>query len=132
MKYKISEAAKAAGVSKATLHRARESGKVSAEKNDKGHFLFDASELHRVFPRGGETPHEAFHDARRDDTEVVRIAALEAQLSAAEKMSEERSKTIEDLRGRLDQESQERRKLTAMLTDQRPRGFWARLRGSQN
>ena len=40
----------------------------------------------------------------------------------------------DDLRSRLDAESEERRKLTAMLTDQRrgpepPRGIWARLTG---
>lgn len=35
----------------------------------------------------------------------------------------------DDLRQRLDAESEERRKLTAMITDQRPKGFWARLMG---
>ena len=130
MKYKITEAAKAAGVSKATLHRARENGKISAERNEKGHFLFDASELHRVFPRDGETTHEAHDEARRDDSEAVRIASLETKLEAVERLADERAKTIDDLRARLDKESEERRKMTALLTDQRPKGFWARLRGS--
>ena len=56
---------------------------------------------------------------------------LQAELDAARQLAAERQKTIDDLRTRLDQESEERRQLTAMLTDQRTKrkGFWARLVG---
>ena len=66
------------------------------------------------------------------------MGEMQAKLDAAERLAAERERTIEDLRRRLDVEGEERRKLTAMLTDQRtapeptpepPRGFWARLRG---
>ncbi len=131
--YKISEAAKATGVSKATLHRARASGKISASKDERGHFIFDPSELHRVFPRRSETPHEVINDAQRGGndtlTNTVESEVSKAKLDAAERIITKHEETIADLRDRLDAEGEERRKLTAMLTDQRPKGLWARITG---
>jgi hypothetical protein len=46
---------------------------------------------------------------------------LEARLTAAERLLAEREGTIDDLRRRLDDEAQERRRLTALLTDQTPK-----------
>jgi chemotaxis response regulator CheB len=51
---------------------------------------------------------------------ALKLASAEKERDAAQSMAEERAKTIEDLRDRLDKEGEERRKLTAMLTDQRP------------
>ncbi len=72
------------------------------------------------------------------------IAVLQSKSEAAEQMSRERDGTIRDLRERLDNESEERRKLTMMITDQREKkeeaetalkreqskGFLARLLGN--
>jgi C4-type Zn-finger protein len=60
---------------------------------------------------------------------VLKLAMAEKERDAAQSLADERAKTIDDLRDRLDKESEERRKMTAMLTDQRPRGFWSRLTG---
>jgi hypothetical protein len=46
-------------------------------------------------------------------------AVLQARLDAAERLLDDRERTIDDLRHRLDEEGEERRKLTALLTDQR-------------
>lgn len=46
----IGEAAKIAGVSKSTLLRAVKTGKISAERNEAGAFMFDLFELARVYP----------------------------------------------------------------------------------
>ena len=133
MIYTMQQAVKATGKSKATLHRAIKSGKFSASKNDDGHYEIDPAEIHRVYPKRDETSRDTDHETKRDGCETGEIAlnmrALEKERDAAEKLAEERAKTIDDLRSRLDAESEERRKLTAMLTDQRPKGFWARLRG---
>ena len=141
---KAGEAAKLAGVSKATIHRARSEGRLSGEKDDRGYFTFDPSEVLRVFPRQSEIVTEISHETMRDTQDetgetpknITESAVLQVKLDAAIKSLEERERelhhrdqTIDDLRSRLDTEGEERRKLTAMLTDQRPKGFWARLRG---
>lgn len=50
MKYTAGQAAKATGVSKATITRALQSGKISGLKDDSGSWSIDPVELHRVFP----------------------------------------------------------------------------------
>lgn len=50
MKYTAGQAAKAAGVSKATITRALQSGKISGVKDDNGTWSIEPAELHRVFP----------------------------------------------------------------------------------
>lgn len=135
--YKISEAVKATGVSKATIHRARENGKISASKDENGHYQFDPAELHRVFPRRTDTAHNTPNDAARDAGETAKndseLSALAAKLEVTEKLVDAHAQTIEDLRDRLTKEGEERRQLTAMLTDQRNekrKGFLARLMGA--
>lgn len=49
--FTLGQAAKEAGVSKTSLHRAIKSGRVSASRNDDGTFSIDPAELFRVFPR---------------------------------------------------------------------------------
>lgn len=51
----IGEAAELAGVSKSTLLRAVKKGKISASRNDAGAFMFDPSELVRVYPDASVT-----------------------------------------------------------------------------
>jgi excisionase family DNA binding protein len=46
----LSEAAKAAGVSKSTIWRACKAGRLSSTRIDTGDIKIDPAELHRVFP----------------------------------------------------------------------------------
>jgi len=55
MGYTLGEAAKACGMSKATLSKAVKSGKISATKNADGSFSIEPVELHRVYPITVET-----------------------------------------------------------------------------
>ena len=48
MKHTLGQAAKACGVSKSTLSRWIKKGRVSAERQENGRFLIDASELNRI------------------------------------------------------------------------------------
>jgi excisionase family DNA binding protein len=50
MAHTLGEAAKAAGVSKTTLRRAIQSGRISAIRRDDGSYEIDPAELHRAFP----------------------------------------------------------------------------------
>lgn len=136
--YSMAQAAKAVGKSKSTILRAIKSGKLSANKNAHEQYEISPSELHRVYPAAS---HEALHEPANDASRTTRdatgeaaemglkLVAAEKERDAAQNLAEERARTIDDLRSRLDTEGEERRKLTAMLTDQRPKGFWARLRG---
>lgn len=58
MKYTAGQAAKAAGISKATITRALKSGKISGTKDDSGAWTIDPAELHRVFPPVADEPPE--------------------------------------------------------------------------
>lgn len=117
MSYTLGEAAKATGKSKPTIQRAIKNGRISAKKNEDGTYSIDPAELHRVFDpvtangndsgtvKQSETPSNASMLQREND--LLR-----------EQIGRERE-TVADLRQRLDRESEERRKLTLMLTDQR-------------
>src|SRR3954468_23849070 len=48
--YTLGTAAKAAGVSKSTVHRAIRTGKISARSKDGAGYEIDPSEFHRIFP----------------------------------------------------------------------------------
>jgi hypothetical protein len=118
----VAEAAKAIGKSKAAVFRAINKGKLSAAWEEaRGVCLIDPAELHRVFPATPTVSPDAHRDtsdgtSRDGDAstgDTQRFAELQGRLADAHQ-------TIDDLRHRLDAEAEERRKLTALLTDQRP------------
>lgn len=130
MLYTLGEAAKAAGKSKPTIQRAIKSGKISALRNDDGSYSIDPAELHRVFPALPRASNDS--GTVKQSVPPPETGVLQTKLEAAERLLEERQQTIDDLRQRLDAESEERRKLTALLTDQRERkeqSLWSRLFG---
>ena len=132
----LSQAAKITGRSKSTIGRALKAGRLSGLQNEDGTFSIDPAELFRAFPLGGpETAGTGTNETIRnplngthgtggeaEEIKVLRdeLAKAQQRAAAAEAKAEERAGTITDLRARLDQEGEERRKLTAVLTDQRP------------
>jgi hypothetical protein len=161
---KIKEAIKLTGKSRTAILRAIQDGKVSAKKDDSGAWDIDAVELSRVYdvqiPEEDGVAHTAHVRAHpngahrtgggaQGDTPEIAIenATLRAELKSAQQLIEDRGKTIEDLRTRLDRSEDERSsaqtKLTALITDmrvgetnatqnpvERPRtraGFWVAL-----
>jgi hypothetical protein len=48
--YTLAKAAKACGVNKSAVKRAVKDGRISGTKNDRGIWLVEAAELHRIFP----------------------------------------------------------------------------------
>ena len=124
MQYSARKLADILAVQPSTITRDIKKGRLSAAKDEKGGYLIDASEIVRVYSdrvtvdeagniaAKGQKQHEATH-AATDATPL-----LQAKLEAAERLLAERESTIDDLRRRLDAEAEERRKLTALLTDQ--------------
>jgi hypothetical protein len=121
MPYTVGQAAKATGKSKPTISRAIKTGAISAARNDDGSYTIDPAELHRVFPplslSSNETP-----DLKRSDTPALQVT-LQREIELLREMMASKDAVIDDLRKRLDREGEERRKLTAILTDQRPQAI---------
>ena len=143
MKYTLSQAAEATGKNKATIQRAIKSGKISAPKNSSGAYEIDPAELHRVFDataqRVAQYPlatirnTDATSGSSSNNSALLRIAELEKELAVIEERKNglegqlhHLTETVDDLRKRLDQSEG---RVTALLSDQRPRGLWRRLFG---
>jgi predicted site-specific integrase-resolvase len=143
MSYTLGQAAQATGKSKMTIQRVIKKGLISANKNDSGEWEIDPSELHRVFPTITESDVSKRIVLRKDTTNDIRILQQEIEMrdekirligQQNEREYRQLQDTINDLRLRLDQSEEERRKtqtqLTALLTDQRqkePQGLLQRL-----
>jgi predicted RNase H-like nuclease (RuvC/YqgF family) len=117
MKYTLGTAAKATGKSKSTISRDIKNGKISAIHRDNGSYEIDPSELHRVYPavscnssRNGSIEDIETHGTGSESR------AIKAEVDGLREQIELLKNERNDLRRRLDQESEERRKLTMMLT----------------
>ncbi|WP_010336758.1 DNA-binding protein [Sphingobium yanoikuyae] len=142
MAYTLGEAAKVTGISKASISRAINSGRISALKKDDGSFAIEPVELHRVYPpKASEpvtaTPHETIRNTENDTCNTQNSSVLQARLEAALEQLRDRDRTVEDLRHRLDRSDEERREAQArvigLLAGPEPtetkRGFFGRLFG---
>ena len=142
MAYTLGEAAKATGISKASISRAINSGRISAVKRDDGSFSIEPVELHRVYPpkssaTGNGTPSETMHNIEGNTRNTSDSNVLQARLDAALEQLRDRDGTIDDLRHRLDRSDEERREAQArvigLLAGPGPteskRGFFGRLFG---
>jgi hypothetical protein len=123
MPYNLAQAGAAVGRNRSTILKAIRRGAISATRDEAtGGWLIEPAELHRVFPpvadgTSGNTRGNAATSGATPETGEVR--ELRARLEAAEAALGFRDETIRDLRQRLDAESEERRRLTAVLSDQR-------------
>ena len=142
MAYTLGEAAKATGISKASISRAINSGRISAVKNEGGSFSIEPVELHRVYPpkssaTASGTPTETVADNEGNTGNTSNSNVLQARLDAALEQLRDRDGTIGDLRQRLDRSDEERREAQArvigLLAGPGPteskRGFFGRLFG---
>lgn len=138
MKLTLGQAAKTAKRSKGTLSKALNSGGISAEKDDKGRWQIDPSELSRwmaanPFPNGSENQLETHVEMLENSALSIEVKMLRERIDA---MTAERDRErgqlvdqIEDLRTRLDGAEAERVRLNALLTDQRERPTQQRKSG---
>lgn len=142
MAYTLGEAAKATGISKASISRAINSGRISAVKNEGGSFSIEPVELHRVYPPKSSAtvsgaPYETMGNAEGDTRNISDSNVLQARLDAALEQLRGRDSTIDDLRQRLDRSDEERREaqarviglLTGPGATESKRGFFSRLFG---
>jgi hypothetical protein len=96
--FSLGTAAKAAGVSKSTIHRAVTSGRISARSKDSHGYEIDPAELFRVFPPRSQGVVEPGSSGTKSETIersgtpigelLARVARLEAELQAARSIAE--------------------------------------------
>ena len=147
-KLSANKAAKEAGIAKKTLLEAISSGRLTAAKNDKGHWEIDPAELFRVYPKTSflesEKPQPTLQENSQKASEAsvleVEVKMLREQI---ERMDAEREREraqlgdqIEAFKEQAERQSADHRQALAALTDQRERateqpkrGLWARLVG---
>lgn len=146
--FSIRDAAREAGVSKTSILRAIQSGRMSAPRKDDGGYAIDPAELFRVFPpkpfqghrdgpgtrSEGQTvppdgPHEADHVSTRTTLEI-RLAKAEAQIEGLKDLLEAERKRAEELRQERDKWSGMAEASQRQLVDlsKRPKGllWWLR------
>jgi len=129
MPYSLQQAGDAVHLSKSSILRAIRRSTISAVRDARGDWAIEPAELFHVFPPGtpGTVDDASRHGAEPRAEPVVPRALLEAEQNRAKVLKE----VVADLRRRLDAESEERRRLTAVLADQRqapapvpPRRTW--------
>jgi len=121
----MGQAAKQAGVSKATLSRAIKSGKVSAKKNGKGGWDIDPAELHRVFPAtpatgGGNSAMKQNATPAATPAATVETARLEAEVAGLRAHLELMREQVDDLKGQRDGWQSQAEAAQRLIADTRP------------
>lgn len=108
----LTEAANKVGMTRSALFKAIKSGRLSATKDAQGHFIIDPAELHRVYAGNMDKVNQNEQLATIKDTRET--GELELMKLLLKQVESERN----DLRRRLDEESEERRRLMNILTHQ--------------
>lgn len=123
MKLSLNKAAKEAGVAKSTILEAIKTKRMSAPKNERGHYEIDPSELFRVFPKTGQIqtsePNPTPAESRQENNVLEREVMLLREM-------------LEETRADRDQWREQAQKVTALIegrTEKRgTRWFWQKKR----
>ena len=148
MKLTLGQAAKHAGRAKGTLSKALSNKHISAEKDEKGRWQIDPSELQRwmdanPLPNSTEnqstTPTETPENTNGNSGLSVEVKLLREQIDKIETMHDRERQhlvdQIDDLKVEAERRSREHMQALAVLTDQRekvaelPRRFFGLLKG---
>lgn len=127
------QAAKQAGVSKATIHRAIKAGKLSANRQEDGSYMIDPAELCRVFEtvrpvsmKQSETPIETAETAVARE---MALATLNAELAGAKALQAMLERQLEDMKIDRDAWRSQAERLALPAPKAEPASLIARLFG---
>jgi hypothetical protein len=128
-KISISEASRRTGKPRSTLHRHIKTGKLSKEFDELGNPVIDMSELERAYGPllSPDMKHDGATLQSAPGNQTVLDIEVQIELEVLRRENALLRDERDDLRRRLDAEAEERRRLTALLTDQRskkPRSWW--------
>ena len=132
MKLTLGQAAKHASRAKGTMSKALKNGQISAEKDDKGRWQIDPSELQRWMDANpllnapenqGATPVATQENSIGNSALSTEVKMLREQMDKLEAMHERERQTlvgqVEDLKVEAERRSREHMQALAVLTDQR-------------
>lgn len=134
VKLSLGQAAKVAGVSKSTLQRMLKNGQVSGTQREDSVWEIDQSEVARIArdkdrPRSGKR----VEASATPDPAAVDLAVLKSQLQDVRDRLAEAVRREQAAEARaaeaLARERELADRVTRLIEDQRPRGFWAYLTG---
>ena len=120
----LGEASKLTGISKPTISNAVTKGRITGKKNKKGVFEIEKSELLRVYPEKKQGEQKPFVLSKDMSTQVKEMENKHLQ----EKV-DDLQKRLEKAELREDAANKRLDTVLVQLEDQRPKGFWGRLRG---
>lgn len=122
MSYTLGSAAKATGKSKTTIQRAIANGRISAEKDDIGRYVIEASELHRAFPLVSHAT--VARPSQSDTTRPLGETPLQVKIEALEAMLDREREAFSEMRSDRDAWKQQ---ATALLgAPEKKRQWWRR------
>ena len=134
-KVTISEAVGLTGISESTIRRDIKSGKVSSEKDEKGHRRIDITELQRVYDL---TPPPDRNKGEPENQQIIgllenQIADLRSQLEKTETQLQIATTEKSKLLDLLSAEKDEKRALMPSLEEKNPesKGWLFRLIGAR-
>jgi DNA-binding transcriptional MerR regulator len=132
-KHNIKEAARLAGVNRTTLYTYMKEGRISWETLPNGNRVIDTAELSRVFGTlqslDNNSMSKSQHDQHSETVDSAReVSLLREQIEALRQHVQAAEADKADLRQRLDQAErraeraeEERRQMTGLLEDLRPK-----------
>ena len=142
IKFTLGQAAKRMNVSKPTLSRWIKKGRITAQRQDNGSYLIDASELDRI----GEMKERGNGRNSNDNPEVKRmetpseIRVLQKEIELLRERLDDKEETIRDLRAGREREQKEKERLLGIVENQtrllspptKNRTLWQRLTGKKS
>jgi len=117
-KLSLRQAADQAGVSKSTILRAIQKGRLSADRKDDGGYAIDPSELMRVY--GDRPAHQDSTDAKGQDAPGDGTAALRAEIDGLKAMLDLMREQLDDVKDQRDGWQKQAENSQRMLADMRP------------
>lgn len=133
MVYTLGQAAKVTGVSKQKILADLTSGKLPGSQDEQRRWLIEPTELNRAYPHlmNSNEAHVDGTDAAGNEpqktTPNAYLLALQAEKKGLDKHLELVTNERDDLRRRLDEEIEDRRRLITLLVDQRQKSWLQRI-----
>jgi hypothetical protein len=133
MVYTLERAAKVTGVSKQKILADLKSGKLSGTQDEQRRWQIEPTELNRAYRhlKNSNATQVDGADAAADETQKpapnAYLLALQAEKKGLEKHLELVTNERDDLRRRLDDEVEDRRRLITLVVDQRKRSWLQRI-----
>lgn len=125
-KLSLRQAAEQGGVSKSTILRAVQKGKLSADRTDDGGYAIDPAELMRVY--GDNAAKQSGNDAKGQGAPGDATMVLQAQIDGLKAQVELMREQLDDMKGQREAWQKQAESTQRLLTDNtdKKRGWFGR------